>query len=116
MHITLLDEKASKAPLDLDALSGLTGVNLEVEGEYGSKTITKLGVSLKPSVSKVVPLQVVSMYPRYVILNESDEAITVRQCFLEVCLFFSLLMLAFVCCVELIDLRTKSIFVLGGWH
>ncbi|OIT31618.1 hypothetical protein A4A49_26823 [Nicotiana attenuata] len=83
VHITLLDERASKAPLDLDALSGLTEVNLEVEGESGSKTVTKLGVSLKPSVSKVVPLQVVSMYPRYVILNESDEVITVRQCFLE---------------------------------
>ncbi|MCD7448865.1 hypothetical protein HAX54_046959 [Datura stramonium] len=83
VHITLLDERAFKAPLDLDALSGLTGVNLEVEGNYGSKTVTKLGVSLKPSVSKVVPLQVVSMYPRYVILNESDEVITVRQCFLE---------------------------------
>lgn len=88
MHITLLDERASKAPLDLDALSGLTEVNLEVEGKSGSKTVTKLGVSLKPSVSKVVPLQVVSMYPRYVILNESDEVITVRQCFLEVCLCF----------------------------
>nr|XP_009789529.1 PREDICTED: uncharacterized protein LOC104237139 isoform X2 [Nicotiana sylvestris] len=83
VHITLLDERASKAPLDLDALSGLTEVNLEVEGKSGSKTVTKLGVSLKPSVSKVVPLQVVSMYPRYVILNESDEVITVRQCFLE---------------------------------
>lgn len=83
VHITLLDERASKAPLDLDALSGLTGVNLEVEGDYGSKTITMLGISLKPSVSKVVPLQVVSMYPRYVILNESDEVIIVRQCFLE---------------------------------
>ncbi|XP_055802836.1 uncharacterized protein LOC129872026 isoform X2 [Solanum dulcamara] len=83
VNITLLDERASKAPLDLDTLSGLTGMNLEVEGEYGSKTVTKLGVSLKPSVSKVVPLQVVSMNPRYVILNESDEAIIVRQCFLE---------------------------------
>ncbi|KAM3252832.1 putative protein isoform X1 [Capsicum annuum] len=83
VHITLLDERASKATLDLDALSGLTGLNLEVEGQYGSKTVTKLGVSLKPSVGKVVPLQVVSMYPRYVILNESDEIINVRQCFLE---------------------------------
>ncbi|KAL3346536.1 hypothetical protein AABB24_025135 [Solanum stoloniferum] len=83
VHITLLDERASKAPLNLDVLSGLTGLNLEVEGEYGSKTVTKLGVSLKPSASKVVPLQVVSMYPRYVILNESDEIITVRQCFVE---------------------------------
>ncbi|XP_060196085.1 uncharacterized protein LOC132625246 isoform X2 [Lycium barbarum] len=83
VQITLLDERASEAPLDLDALSGLTGLNLEVEGKSGSKTVTKLGVSLKPSVSKVVPLQVVSMYPRYVILNESDEDITVRQCFLE---------------------------------
>ncbi|KAK4367697.1 hypothetical protein RND71_011489 [Anisodus tanguticus] len=83
VQITLLDERASKALLDLDALSGLTGVNLEVEGKSGSKTVTKLGVSLKPSVSKIVPLQVVSMYPRYVILNESDEVINVRQCFLE---------------------------------
>lgn len=116
MHITLLDERASKAPLNLDVLSGLTGLNLEVEGEYGSKTVTKLGVSLKPFASKAVPLQVVSMHPRYVILNESDEIITVRQCFVEVSLCFSFLILAFTCCVKLIELRTKFIFVLGGWH
>nr|XP_043638642.1 uncharacterized protein LOC122609764 isoform X2 [Erigeron canadensis] len=83
VSLKLLDDKATeKALLDLDAISGLTEINLEVE-EAGLKYITKLGVSLHSSSGKVVPSQVVSLSPRYVVLNESDEVITLRQCNLE---------------------------------
>lgn len=85
MSLKLLDDKATeKASLDLDAVSGLTEINLEVEEGVGLKYITKLGVSLHSSNGKVVPSQIVSLSPRYVVLNESDEAITLRQCNLEV--------------------------------
>ncbi|KAL2499748.1 Protein of unknown function (DUF1162) [Abeliophyllum distichum] len=81
--LKLLEEKASEAQLDLDALSGLTEIDLEVEENFGLKNITRLGVSLRPSVSKVVSTQMVSLNPRYVVSNESEEAITIRQCYLE---------------------------------
>ncbi|KAI7740513.1 hypothetical protein M8C21_024425 [Ambrosia artemisiifolia] len=84
VSLKLLDDKATeKALLDLDAISGLTEINLEMEEKSGLKYITKLGVSLHPSIGKVVPSQVVSLSPRYVVLNESDEVITLRQCNLE---------------------------------
>ena len=85
MSLKLLDHKATeKTLLDLDAVSGLTEINLEVEEVVGLKYITKLGVSLHSSLGKVSPSQIVSLSPRYVVLNESDEVITFRQCNLEV--------------------------------
>ncbi|KVI02632.1 Vacuolar protein sorting-associated protein 13 domain-containing protein [Cynara cardunculus var. scolymus] len=83
VSLKLLHDKATKAQLDLDAVSGLTEINLEVEEGPGLKYITKLGVSLHSTIRKVVPSQVVSLSPRYVLANESDEVITVRQCNLE---------------------------------
>ncbi|XP_071694742.1 uncharacterized protein [Rutidosis leptorrhynchoides] len=84
VSLKLLDDQATeKALLDLDAVSGLTEINLEVEKGPGLKYITKLGVSLHSSIGKLVPSQTVSLSPRYVVLNESDEVITVRQCDLE---------------------------------
>ncbi|KAM0058030.1 putative vacuolar protein sorting-associated protein [Helianthus debilis subsp. tardiflorus] len=84
VSLKLLDDKATeKASLDLDAVSGLTEINLEMEEKLGLKYITKLGVSLHPSIGKVALSQVVSLSPRYVVLNESDELITIRQCNLE---------------------------------
>jgi len=85
VSLKLLDDKATeKALLDLDAVSGVTEINLEMEETLGLKYITKLGVSLHSSVGSVVPSQVVSLSPRYVVLNESDEVISLRQCNLEV--------------------------------
>ncbi|KAI3813329.1 hypothetical protein L1987_18049 [Smallanthus sonchifolius] len=85
VSLKLIDDKATeKALLDLDAVSGLAEINLEMEEKPGLKYITKLGVSLHSSIGKVVPSQVVSLSPRYVVLNESDEVITLRQCNLEV--------------------------------
>ncbi|CAA2970916.1 uncharacterized protein LOC105177708 isoform X2 [Olea europaea subsp. europaea] len=81
--LKLLEERASEAQLDLDALSGLTEIDLEVEENIGLKNIMRLGVSLRPSVSKVVSTQLVSLNPRYVVSNESEEEITIRQCYLE---------------------------------
>lgn len=85
MRIILLEGKAANALLDLDALSGLTEIELEGEEGSGFKYITKLGVSLRPSMGKVVvPSRIVSINPRYVLSNESEEVINVRQCYLEV--------------------------------
>lgn len=85
MCLFLLDRNDSHTVLDLDALSGLTEIDLEVEGS-GCQFVTKLGVALKPSVGNViVPSRTVSINPRYIVSNESEEIIIVRQCYLEVC-------------------------------
>lgn len=86
LRVKLVKEQASEALLNLDALSGLTEIDLEVEEKAGVKCVTKLGISLNPSSNKTVPSQVVSMNPRYIVLNKSEELIHVRQCYLEVCL------------------------------
>ncbi|XP_074349870.1 uncharacterized protein LOC141689470 isoform X3 [Apium graveolens] len=84
VRLILLDKNESHTILDLDALSGLTEIDLEVEEGYGCNFITKLGVSLKPSSGKViVPSRTVSINPRYMVSNESEETIIVRQCYLE---------------------------------
>lgn len=81
--IKLVEEKASEALLDLDALSGLTEIDLEVEEKLGATKITKLGVSLKPASNKSDPSNIVYMNPRHVILNQSGEVINIRQCYIE---------------------------------
>ncbi|CAK7339468.1 unnamed protein product [Dovyalis caffra] len=84
MRLKLLEDSASEAPLDLDALSGLTEISLEKEEGSGVKCITKFGVSLGPCSSNVmVPSQIVTMCPRHVVFNESEEIITVRQYYSE---------------------------------
>lgn len=86
VRLKLLEDFASEPLLDLDALSGLTEISLEVEKGSGIKSITKLGMSMGPLSSKVaLPSQIVTMVPRYVVFNESEESITVRQCYLQVC-------------------------------
>lgn len=85
MQLKLLKDSASELLLDLDALSGLTEISLEVNEGSGVKYITKLGVSIGPRLREVVlPSQIVTMVPRYVVLNESEESIIVRQCYLQV--------------------------------
>ncbi|KAJ6678511.1 VACUOLAR PROTEIN SORTING-ASSOCIATED PROTEIN VPS13 [Salix viminalis] len=83
VRLKLLEDYASEALLDLDALSGLTEISLEKE-DSGEKSIVKFGISVGPSSSSVmVPAQIVTMVPRHVVFNESEENITVRQCYLE---------------------------------
>ncbi|OMO56804.1 hypothetical protein CCACVL1_26268 [Corchorus capsularis] len=84
MLLRLLEDHASDAQIDLDALSGPTEVSLEIEKSSGVKYIAKFGVSIGPSSSRVVPSQMITVAPRHVVLNESEESITVRQCNLEV--------------------------------
>ncbi|KAF3438866.1 hypothetical protein FNV43_RR17141 [Rhamnella rubrinervis] len=84
VRIKLLVDNACEALLDLDALSGLTEISLEIEEIFGFKSFTKLGVSTGPPLSKmVVPSQLVTLVPRYVVVNESEESIIVRQCYLQ---------------------------------
>ncbi|XP_059638646.1 uncharacterized protein LOC132280907 isoform X2 [Cornus florida] len=84
VHLKLLEEKASEMLLDLDALSGPTEIGLEVEERSGFKHIAKLGLSLGPIMSKInVPSHIISIVPRYVVFNESEEIVLVRQCYLE---------------------------------
>ncbi|OMO84165.1 hypothetical protein COLO4_22188 [Corchorus olitorius] len=83
MLLRLLEDHASDAQIDLDALSGPTEVSLEIEKSSGVKYIAKFGVSIGPSSSRVVPSQMITVAPRHVVLNESEESITVRQCNLE---------------------------------
>lgn len=87
VRLRLLKDDEPESLLDLDALSGLTEISLETGGGFGSKSITKLGVSMGPAVDKVVvPSQLITIVPRYVAANESGETIIVRQCFLQVAL------------------------------
>ncbi|KAL5752815.1 hypothetical protein ACOSQ2_023322 [Xanthoceras sorbifolium] len=84
VKLKLLEDHSSEAMLDLDALSGLTEINLFVDEQSGFKYITKFGVSVGPSLSKiVVPSQITTIVPRHVLANESEESIIVRQCYLE---------------------------------
>ncbi|KAF6166527.1 hypothetical protein GIB67_005389 [Kingdonia uniflora] len=84
IQVKLSEEKSSTELLDLDALSGFTEVCLESHDVAGVNHISILGVSLKPYQNGVpVPSQIVLMAPRYVISNESPEAVSVRQCYLE---------------------------------
>ncbi|KAL6551686.1 hypothetical protein OROGR_007840 [Orobanche gracilis] len=83
LHFKLLEEKAVDTHLDLDVLSGFTEIDLESEGLFGSKNITRLGVSLRPAPSKEVSSQIVSLNPRYIVCNESDDIIALRQCYME---------------------------------
>ncbi|XP_073288877.1 uncharacterized protein [Primulina huaijiensis] len=83
LRLKLLEEKACDTQLDLDALSGLAEIDLEVEDISGLKTIMRLGVSLRPSTGKEALSQIVTLSSRYVVCNESEEIITVRQCYME---------------------------------
>ncbi|XVE87220.1 hypothetical protein DITRI_Ditri18aG0098600 [Diplodiscus trichospermus] len=83
MHLRF-ENHASEAQFDLDALSGPTEVSLEIEERSGVKYIAKFGVSVGPSLSRVVPSYTITIAPRHVLLNESEESISVRQCNLEV--------------------------------
>lgn len=94
VRLKVVEDHASEALFDLAALSGSTEISLETEEGSGVKYITKFGVSVGPSSSNIdVPSQIITMVPRHVILNESGENITVRQCNLEVCVC----QLQFVC-------------------
>ncbi|KAL7101240.1 hypothetical protein ACP275_08G043400 [Erythranthe tilingii] len=79
----LFEQKTLEAQLDLDVLSGLTEIDLESEELFGSKNIMRLGVSLRPSLTKKVSSQIVSLSSRYVVCNESEAAIAIRQCDME---------------------------------
>ncbi|KAA3474313.1 Vacuolar protein sorting-associated protein 13b [Gossypium australe] len=84
MHLRLFENPASEPQIDLDTLSGPTEVSLEIAERSGVKYIAKFGVSIVPSLNSVVPSQTITIAPRHVVLNESEENITVRQCNLEV--------------------------------
>ncbi|XP_052287194.1 uncharacterized protein LOC102617616 isoform X2 [Citrus sinensis] len=84
LRFRLLDDHSSEALLDLDILSGLTEIKLEIDEGSGVKYFSKFGVSMGPSSSKVaVPSQTTTIVPRHVVLNETEERIIVRQCYLE---------------------------------
>ncbi|KAL2333639.1 hypothetical protein Fmac_014852 [Flemingia macrophylla] len=82
--LKLLEDHTSEALLDLGSLSGLTEIGFEKQEGSGIKHVTKLGVSIGPSSgSIVVPSRMVTLVPRYVIWNESEECITVRQYYFQ---------------------------------
>lgn len=105
MFVQVLENYTSEeALLDLDALSGFTELSLQMQGDDMVFSI-KLGVSLgSPLGNMVLPSQLVTIVPRYVVINESKEDIIVRQCYLQVCnsffnfelLFFSTLVTVFL--------------------
>lgn len=82
----LLDDELPKSILDLDALSGFAEIKFTKQQGSGIKYMVKLGISLGPLTSTIeVPARIISVVPRYIISNDSDEQIFVRQCLLEVC-------------------------------
>ncbi|KAJ1381023.1 Vacuolar protein sorting-associated protein 13, SHR-binding domain [Sesbania bispinosa] len=84
VQLKLLEDHTSEALLDLGSLSGLTEISFKKEEGSGIKSVTKLGVSVGPSSGEiVVPSQMVTLVPRYVICNESEESITVRQFYFQ---------------------------------
>ncbi|KAL5715065.1 hypothetical protein ACHQM5_016944 [Ranunculus cassubicifolius] len=84
MNFKLLEGDSSSALLDLDVITGFTEVCLESRVGTGVRCISKLGVSLSPCATKIsVPSQILLIVPRYIISNETEEAIFVRQHELE---------------------------------
>ncbi|KAF7809778.1 putative vacuolar protein sorting-associated protein 13C [Senna tora] len=84
VQLKLLEDYKSEALLDLDSLSGLTEISFYKEEGSEIRSIIKLGVSTGPSSGKIaVPSQMVTLVPRYVICNESEGCIAVRQCYLQ---------------------------------
>lgn len=71
-----------EAQLDMDLLSGLTEIDLLSEELFGSKNIVRLAVSVRASVGK--HSHMLSLNSRYVVSNESDNVIAIRQCYMEV--------------------------------
>lgn len=87
VQLKLLEDHTSEALLDFGSLSGLTEISFKKEEGSGIKSVTKIGVSIGPSSGEiVVPSQMVTLVPRYVICNESEERIIVRQCYFQVCI------------------------------
>lgn len=75
-----------EALLDLDALSGLSEVRVEIKEGNKVKYFAKFGVLVEPTLGKVdVPARLITLVPRFVVANDSQENIIVRQCHLEVC-------------------------------
>lgn len=94
VHFKSLEEKMSGAFLDLDMLSGFTELSVEGQDDNGVSRFEKLGVYVQPfNHERCVPSQLVCIVPRYIISNESMEAIVVRQCYAEVLLS----RLSFIC-------------------
>ncbi|XP_057415880.1 uncharacterized protein LOC130710577 isoform X2 [Lotus japonicus] len=84
VQLKLLEDHTSEALLDFGSLSGLTEISFKKEEGSGIKSVTKIGVSIGPSSGEiVVPSQMVTLVPRYVICNESEERIIVRQCYFQ---------------------------------
>ncbi|KAL9253019.1 Intermembrane lipid transfer protein VPS13-like protein [Drosera capensis] len=84
LSLKLFDEDASLLMLDLDTLSGLAEIDLSKDGNFGFKLVVKLGVSLGPLTNKMfAPSCLVTFVPRYIVANESDSQIFIRQCFSE---------------------------------
>ncbi|KAK7251111.1 hypothetical protein RIF29_34030 [Crotalaria pallida] len=84
VQLKLLEDHTSEALLDFDSLSGLAEISFKKEEGSGVKSVTKLGVSTGPSSGEiVVPSQTVTLVPRYVICNESERCISVRQCYFQ---------------------------------
>ncbi|XP_068653783.1 uncharacterized protein [Aristolochia californica] len=83
VYLKWMEERTSQTLVDLDVLSGFTELGLEVQQEAGVRLVAKLGVSVKSYFPEVVvPCQIVSLVPRYVIFNESEDDIMFRQsCF-----------------------------------
>ncbi|KAI5418217.1 hypothetical protein KIW84_042736 [Lathyrus oleraceus] len=84
VQLKLPEDHTSEALLDLGSLSGLTEISFKKEEGSGIKSVTKLGVSIGPSLGEiVVPSQTVTLVPRYIICNESEQCITVRQYYFQ---------------------------------
>lgn len=84
IRVTLLELDSHEALLDLDALSGLSEVGVEIEAGNKVKYFAKFGVLVQPTLGKVdVPARLITLVPRFVVMNDSQENIIVRQCYLE---------------------------------
>ncbi|KAK4778296.1 hypothetical protein SAY87_018483 [Trapa incisa] len=82
LRVHLLKDNIFEAKLDLNSLSGLSDARLEMDKGTKNKCFTKLGVAVSPAYSEI-PVQLVTLVPRYVVVNNSGTDIMVRQCYLE---------------------------------
>lgn len=80
LFLRMQDKTCEAAGLDLESFSGSTELTLPIRHEAGMTEHLQLGVTIDlPSAGDLDPTHTILILPRYVVVNESQEAIFVCQ-------------------------------------
>lgn len=75
-----IEVEAEPAVLDIESLSGSTEISLRILGQDSVDNRIQLGVHMNlPAAGEITSSCVVRLVPRYIVANETGEAILVCQ-------------------------------------